>query len=68
MHFGKYFNDSYLVKTYGQTREEFGDKSFGYDCFCLMTWARFLGLQQVKRKNSVSHRKRAILDLIEKEK
>lgn len=69
----KYFpNDSYLVgegKTYGQiTREEFGDKSFGYDCLFLSDdLGKVFGLATSEEKNSVSHRKRAILDLIEKE-
>lgn len=69
----EYFpNDKYIFsegKTYGQiTKQEIGDKSFCYDCiFFSDDLQKTFGQATSEEKNSVSHRKRAIQLLIEKE-
>lgn len=57
-------------RTFGQiTYEEFGDKSFGYDCLFLSDdLKKTFGQASSEEKNAVSHRNRAILQLIEKRK
>ena len=57
-------------KTYGKIlEEEKGDTSFGYDCLFYSTeLKKSFGEATNEEKNSVSHRGRAIVSLIEKEK
>ncbi len=61
---------SYLYgvgKTYGEVTTSYrGDTSFGYDCiFYSFDLAKTFGEATVEEKNSVSHRKRALVDLLD---
>ena len=58
----KYF----IGKTYGEiTTEEIGDTDFGYDCiFYSHDLNKTFGEATEKEKNSVSHRKRAIEEMV----
>ncbi len=68
----EYFPDgSYIFgegRTYGViTREEIGDKGFGYDCLFLSDdLGETFGTAPADKKNAVSHRGRALKALLEK--
>jgi XTP/dITP diphosphohydrolase len=70
----EYFPDgSYILgsgKTHGKiTTQEIGDNSFGYDClFWSYDLNKTFGQASSQEKNSVSHRGRAIADLMSKKK
>ena len=64
-----YPNDTYKTfvgKTYGEiTKEELGNKDFGYDCiFYSNDLNKTFGEATEEEKNSVSHRGRAIYELL----
>ncbi|MBR3891382.1 MAG: RdgB/HAM1 family non-canonical purine NTP pyrophosphatase [Bacilli bacterium] len=69
----KYMPDDTYIYAYGKTyghiiEEELGDTSFGYDCiFYSHDLNKTFGEATSEEKNSVSHRKRAILELQKKE-
>ena len=66
----KYYPDGHYVvgagNTYGRiTHKEYGDKSFGYDCmFYSYDLHKTFGRASMEDKNKVSHRGRAINDLL----
>ena len=68
----KYMPDDTYIYAYGKTYghiidEELGDTSFGYDCiFYSHDLNKTFGEATSEEKNSVSHRKRAILELQKK--
>lgn len=68
----KYMPDDTYISAYGRTyghiiEEELGDTSFAYDCiFFSHELNKTFGEASAEEKNSVSHRKRAIVELREK--
>ena len=59
---------SFVGKTYGKiTEQELGKKDFGYDCiFYSNDLGKTFGEATEEEKNSVSHRGRAILEMVKK--
>ena len=59
---------SFVGKTYGRiTDEEIGNKDFGYDCiFYSNDLEKTFGEATEEEKNSVSHRGRAIVEMVKR--